>query len=67
MEADVDVTGGILASNLYDDYIYLHEHPININQADSVELQRLGFLTANQIEVYIIIYIGMVLFVVWVN
>ena len=50
MEADVDVAGGILASNLYDDYIYLHEHPININQADSVELQRLGFLTANQIE-----------------
>ena len=50
MEADADEAGGVLAGNLYDDYIYLHEHPININQADSVELQRLGFLTANQIE-----------------
>ena len=50
MEADADEAGGILVGNLCDDYIYLHEHPININQADSVELQRLGFLTASQIE-----------------
>lgn len=38
------------AENLYDDYAYLHAHPININQADSTELQRLGFLTDIQIE-----------------
>lgn len=39
-----------LAENLYDDYIYLHAHPININRADSTELQRLDFLTDRQIE-----------------
>jgi hypothetical protein len=39
-----------MAENLIDDYLYLHEHPININRADSTELQRLGFLTARQIE-----------------
>ena len=39
-----------IAENLYDDYAYLHAHPININRADSTELQRLGFLTAQQIE-----------------
>lgn len=39
-----------LAENLYDDYIYLHANPININSADSTELQRLGFLTDRQIE-----------------
>lgn len=38
------------AENLYDDYVYLHANPININRADSTELQRLGFLTDIQIE-----------------
>ena len=36
--------------NIYDDYQHLHENPININQADSTELQLLGFLTPKQIE-----------------
>ena len=36
--------------NLYDDYAYLHANPININRADSTELQHLGFLTDKQIE-----------------
>ena len=39
-----------MAENLYDDYAYLHAHPININRADSTGLQRLGFLTDRQIE-----------------
>lgn len=39
-----------LAENLYDDYVYLHTHPININRADTTELQQLGFLTDIQIE-----------------
>ena len=38
------------ASNLYEDYTYLHANPININSADSTELQQLGFLTSWQIE-----------------
>ena len=38
------------AANLYDDYTYLHANPININSADSTELQRLGFLAHWQIE-----------------
>ena len=38
------------AANLYDDYTYLHANPININSADSTELQQLGFLTSWQIE-----------------
>lgn len=41
---------GTWAENLYDDYVDLHAHPININSADSTELQRLGFLTNKQIE-----------------
>ena len=50
-ELDAEDEEGIVeAENLYDDYIYLHANPININQADSVELQRLGFLTDRQIE-----------------
>ena len=40
----------IEAANLYDDYVFLHANPININSADSTELQRLGFLTDWQIE-----------------
>ena len=39
-----------IAENLYDDYAYLHAHPLNINSADSLELKRLGFLTDRQIE-----------------
>lgn len=35
---------------LYDDLIYLHANPININRADSTELMQLGFLTNKQIE-----------------
>ena len=35
---------------LYEDFIYLHANPININRADSAELQRLGFLTDKQVE-----------------
>ena len=35
---------------LYEDFIYLHANPININRADSTELQRLGFLTEKQVE-----------------
>lgn len=38
------------AENLYDDYVYLHANPININRADSTELQQLGFLTHWQVE-----------------
>ena len=45
-----DEEGVLMHENLYDDYIYLHANPININQADSMELQRLGFLTDRQIE-----------------
>lgn len=36
--------------NIYDDYQHLHANPININRADSTELQRLGFLTDKQVE-----------------
>lgn len=36
--------------NLYEDYVYLHANPININRGDSVELKRLGILTGPQIE-----------------
>lgn len=36
--------------NLYDELQYHHANPININQADSIELQRLGFLTEKQIK-----------------
>ena len=50
MEVDGDEADAALAENLYDDYMYWHAHPININQADSVELQQLGFLTDRQIE-----------------
>ena len=39
-----------LQEHLYEDYVWMHANPININQADSTELQRLGFLTAQQIE-----------------
>ncbi|MBR3860015.1 MAG: helix-hairpin-helix domain-containing protein [Bacteroidaceae bacterium] len=42
--------GAAVMENLYDDYVYLHANPININQADSTELQQLGFLTGKQIE-----------------
>lgn len=40
----------VAAENLYDDYMHWHAHPININRADSTELQQLGFLTDWQIE-----------------
>lgn len=50
MDVDGDEVDATLAENLYDDYMYWHAHPININQADSVELQQLGFLTDRQIE-----------------
>ena len=36
--------------SLYEEYCYLHAHPININSADSTELQALGFLAEWQIE-----------------
>lgn len=36
--------------NLFEEYTYLHANPININSADSTELQSLGFLTDKQIE-----------------
>ena len=50
-ELDAEGEEGLLeAENLYDDYIYLHANPVNINQADSTELQRLGFLADWQIE-----------------
>lgn len=39
-----------LQEHLYEDYVWMHANPININRADSTELQRLGFLTARQIE-----------------
>lgn len=45
---DGDAEG--LHQNLYDDYVWMQAHPININRADSTQLQRLGFLTAPQIE-----------------
>ncbi len=40
----------VLHENLYEDYVWMHAHPININSADSTQLQRLGFLTDRQIE-----------------
>ena len=46
-EGEEDTTD---VESLYEDFIYLHANPININQADSTELQRLGFLTDKQIE-----------------
>lgn len=50
-EADTDgEDNNHMVENLYDDYVYLHAHPININSADSIALQRLGFLTDLQIE-----------------
>ena len=45
---DDDAEG--LRENLYDDYVWMHAHPIPINSADSAQLQRLGFLTDLQIE-----------------
>lgn len=39
-----------LCESLYDDYVWLHAHPVSINNADSAQLQRLGFLTDLQIE-----------------
>lgn len=36
--------------SIYEDYSFLHANPININGADSTELQSLGFLTNWQIE-----------------
>ena len=48
MEAEEE--GEAVVENLYDDYTYRHTHPININSADSTELQSLGFLTGRQIE-----------------
>lgn len=53
LATELDVEGeeaSVEAENLYDDYIYLHANPININSADSTELQRLGFLADWQIE-----------------
>ena len=47
---EIDEEGAFGSENLIDDYLYLHEHPININQADSTALLHLGFLTARQIE-----------------
>lgn len=38
------------AANLYYDYVHLHANPININGADSTELQQLGFLASWQVE-----------------
>ena len=53
LAAELDAEGeeGVVAtSNLYEDYLYLHANPININSADSTELQQLGFLTQRQIK-----------------
>lgn len=36
--------------NIYNDYVYFHTNPININSADSTELKSLGILTDWQIE-----------------
>lgn len=49
LEAEDEETSAS-AENLVDDYIYLHTHPININNADSVELQQLAFLTDGQVS-----------------
>lgn len=50
-ELDVDGEEDVMGvENLYDDYVYLHANPININSADSTELLRLGFLTSWQIK-----------------
>ena len=52
LTAELDVEGEEVmeVANLYDDYVYLHANPININSADSTELQQLGFLSGWQIE-----------------
>lgn len=52
LTAELDVEGEEVmeVTNLYDDYVYLHANPININSADSTELQQLGFLSGWQIE-----------------
>lgn len=49
IEAEEDESEATI-ENLYDEYSYRHAHPININSADSTELQALGFLTGKQIE-----------------
>lgn len=49
-ELEAEDEAPLVGENLYDDYLYWHANPININQADSTELQRLGFLADWQIE-----------------
>ena len=46
----LDAEDDALPENLYEDYVWMHAHPININSADTTQLQRLGFLTDRQIE-----------------
>lgn len=50
MESEVGGEDYAAIENLYDDYVWMHDHPININRADSTELKRLGFLTPYQVE-----------------
>ena len=53
LATELDAEGeeaAMAAENLYDDYVYLHANPININRADSTELQQLGFLAHWQVE-----------------
>ena len=55
MDVDGDEVDATLAENLYDDYMYWHAHPININQADSTTLQEIpgiGPATADKIIQY---------------
>ena len=48
-ESEEDMYGADIES-LHEEYAYFHANPININDADSTELQALGFLTDWQIE-----------------
>ena len=53
LATELDAEGeeaAMAVENLYDDYVYLHANPININRADSTELQQLGFLAHWQVE-----------------
>ena len=50
LHAEYEENGQEAFESIYEDYVYLHTNPININSADSTELKSLGFLTDWQIE-----------------
>ena len=50
LHIEYEESGQETLENIYEEYAYLRANPININSADSSELESLGFLTATQIE-----------------